>query len=62
MPESDNQVIQMPSWAIILFLGLVLNFIAIGYSAGIIVNRVQTLQERFNYLEMRFNEFVERNR
>jgi len=51
----------MPSWAIALLCGLILNFLTVAYSAGLIVNRVETLQERFHYLEMRFNDFVERN-
>jgi hypothetical protein len=52
----------MPSWVITLLVGLILNLLLVAYSAGLIVSRVGTLQDRFNYLEMRFNEFVERGK
>lgn len=52
--------IPMPSWVAVLICGLILNLLLVAYSAGMISNRIEILQERFNYLEMRFNEFVER--
>lgn len=52
--------IPLPSWVAVLICGLILNLLLVAYSAGMISNRIEILQERFNYLEMRFNEFVER--
>jgi hypothetical protein len=62
MKADVQERIPMPPWAVVLFVGLILNLLMIAYSAGLIVSRVGTLQDRFNYLEMRFNEFVERNK
>ena len=48
----------LPNWAVTILVGLILNMIMVAYSAGMIVNRIDTIMGRFNYLEIRFNEHL----
>jgi len=60
MPARDT--VAVPRWIFMIIVGLLMNVLGLAFTAGILYNKIDTLEKRFIVYEERFYDYIKPKR